>query len=120
MDRIDLFRIFARVVDGGSFTRAADAMNIPRSTVSAAVAALETRVGTRLLHRTTRSVSLTSDGRVFYERCLRVMAEVDETENLFRHDDSPPTGKIKIDVPGRIGRLIIAPSLPEFFPVIRG
>lgn len=115
MDRIDLFRIFIRVVDCGSFTRAADVMNMPRSTVSAAVAELESRVGTRLLHRTTRSVSLTSDGRAFYERCLRVIPDVEETENLFRQNDSQPVGKIRFDVPGRIGRLIIAPSLPEFF-----
>ncbi|WP_213991747.1 LysR family transcriptional regulator [Sodalis sp. dw_96] len=115
MDRIDLFRILIQVVERGSFTRAADVMNMPRSTVSAAVAELETRVGTRLLHRTTRSVSLTSDGRAFYERCLRVIPEVEETENLFRQKTIQPTGKIKIDVPGRIGRLIIAPSLPEFF-----
>ncbi len=82
--------------------------------MSAAVLELESRVGTRLLHRTTRKVAPTQDGAAFYERCLRVVAEVEETESLFRQSSSTPSGKLKVDVPGRIGRLIIAPALPEF------
>jgi len=115
MDRIDLFRIFIRVVDCASFIRAADGMNMPKSTISSAIAELEARVGTRLLNRTTRSVSLTSDGRIFYERCLTVIPQVEDTENLFRLNDTQLKGKIKVNVPGRIGRLILAPSLPDFF-----
>lgn len=114
MDRIDLFRIFSRVVECASFTRAADTLGVPRSSVSAAVQELEGRVGARLLHRTTRRVSPTQDGAAFYERCLRVIAEVEDTENLFRQTAAQPSGRLKIDVPGRIGRLIIAPALPEF------
>lgn len=114
MDRIDLFRIFARVVDCSSFTRAADTLGIPRSSVSAAVQELEGRVGARLLHRTTRKVSPTQDGAAFYERCRRVIADVEETENLFRQTAAEPSGRLRIDVPGRIGRLVIAPALPEF------
>ena len=112
MDRIDLFRIFARVVEAASFTRAADSLGLPRSSVSAAVAELESRVGARLLHRTTRKVAATQDGAAFYERCLRVIADVEETERLFRHDGSKPVGTLRVDVPGRIGRLIVAPALP--------
>ena len=114
LDRIDLFRIFIRVVDCASFTRAAATLGVPRSSVSAAVRELEIRVGTRLLHRTTRHVSTTHDGLAFYERCQRVIADVEETENLFRQVRSQPSGKIRIDVPGRIGRLIIAPALADF------
>ncbi|WP_085424030.1 LysR family transcriptional regulator [Xaviernesmea oryzae] len=114
MDRIDLFRIFSRVVECASFTRAADTLGIPRSSVSAAVQDLEGRVGARLLHRTTRRVSPTQDGTAFYERCQRVIAEVEDTENLFRQTAAQPSGRLKVDVPGRIGRLIIAPALPEF------
>ncbi|WP_429911137.1 LysR family transcriptional regulator [Glycocaulis sp.] len=114
MDRIDLFRVFVRVVDSASFTRAADTLGIPRSTVSAAIQELEGRVGARLLHRTTRKVSVTHDGTAFYARCQRVIAEVEDTENLFRKAGSEPTGRLRVDVPGRIGRLIIAPALPEF------
>lgn len=114
MDRIDLFRTFTRVVECASFTRAADTLGMPRSSVSAAVIELEARVGARLLHRTTRRVSPTQDGAAFYDRCLRVIADVEDTENLFRQTAAQPTGKLRIDVPGRIGRLIIAPTLPEF------
>ncbi len=114
MDRIDLFRTFARVVECASFTRAADTLGMPRSSVSAAVIELEARVGARLLHRTTRKVSPTQDGAAFYERCLRLIADVEETEGLFRQTAGQPSGKLRIDVPGRIGRLIIAPALPEF------
>lgn len=114
MDRIDLFRTFTRVVECASFTRAADTLGMPRSSVSAAVIELEARVGARLLHRTTRKVSPTQDGAAFYERCLRLIADVEETEGLFRQTSVGPSGSLRIDVPGRIGRLIIAPALPEF------
>jgi len=115
LDRIDLFRTFVRVVECASFTRAADMLGMPRSSVSAAIAELEGRVGARLLHRTTRRVAPTQDGAAFYERCLRLIADVEETEGLFRQDITGPRGMLRIDVPGRIGRLIIAPALPDFF-----
>ncbi|EKJ94063.1 LysR family transcriptional regulator [Bradyrhizobium lupini HPC(L)] len=121
MDRIDLFRVFTRVVECSSFTRAADTLGLPRSTVSAAVLELEARVGARLLHRTTRKVSATQDGLAFYERCQRIVSDVEDTENIFRQTISRPSGRLRIDVPGRIGRLIIAPALPDFlhrFPLI--
>jgi DNA-binding transcriptional LysR family regulator len=115
LDRIESLRIFTRVVECASFTGAADSLQIPRSTVSTAILVLEMRVGARLLHRTTRRVAPTHDGSVFYERCLRLLADYEETETLFRHSAARPSGKLKIDVPGRIGRLVIAPALPDFF-----
>jgi DNA-binding transcriptional LysR family regulator len=121
MDRIELFKVFARVVESGSFTKAATTLGLPRSSISAAIQTLEGRVGARLLSRTTRKVAPTQDGHAFYERCLRVIADVEEIENLFRDDGVLPSGRIRIDVPGRIGRLILAPALPEFlarFPEI--
>lgn len=114
MDRIDLFRIYAHVVECESFTQAAKALGLPRSSVSAAVAALEQRIGARLLHRTTRRVTATQDGAAFYEHCARLVADVEETEALFRHSAASPAGRLRIDVPGRIGRLILAPALPDF------
>jgi len=114
LDRIDLFRIFTRVVECSSFTRAANTLSIPRSSVSAAIQELEGRIGTRLLHRTTRKVSPTHDGEAFYERCQRVIADVEDAESLFRQAAAQPSGKLRVDVPGRIGRLIIAPALPDF------
>ncbi|MFP5436052.1 MAG: LysR family transcriptional regulator, partial [Alphaproteobacteria bacterium] len=121
MDRVDLFRMFVRVVECASFTRAADTLGVPRSSVSAGIQELEGRVGARLLHRTTRKVSPTQDGIAFHERCQRVIADVEDTENLFRQTAAKPSGKLRVDVPGRIGRLIIAPALPGFldkFPEI--
>ena len=114
MDRIDLFRVFARVVDCSSFSKAADMLALPRSSVSAAVQELERRVGTRLLYRTTRKVAPTQDGTAFYEHCVRLLTDVEEVEALFRRSAKRPSGKLRIDVPGRIGRLIVAPALPEF------
>lgn len=114
MDRIDELRVFARVVECESFTRAAETLRVPRSTVSMAIKGLEDRVGARLLSRTTRSVAPTHDGTAFYERCLRLIADFDEIEGLFRAPTLQPRGQLKVNVPGRIGRLIIAPALPEF------
>lgn len=114
MDRIDLFRVFVRVVESASFTRAADLLGMPRSSVSAAIQELEKRLGVRLLHRTTRQVTPTVDGEAFYERCLRLIEDVEEAEGLFLRSASGPAGRLRVDVPGRIGRLIVAPALPAF------
>jgi len=120
VDRIDLLRIFARVVECSNFTRAADTLGLPRSSVSAAVLELEGRVGTRLLHRTTRKVSLTQDGVTFYERCVQLVADYTEVETLFREIAVGPSGRIRVDVPGRVGRLVVAPALPEFLAAYPG
>lgn len=114
MDRIEQYRIFARVADCASFTRAADMLGLPRSSVSAAVLELEARLGTRLLHRTTRKVALTRDGEAFLARCQGLIAHMEETEGLFRSPSEALAGRVRVDVPGRIGRLILAPALPEF------
>lgn len=114
MDRIDLYRIFNRVIETRSFTKAADTLHMPRSSVSTAVAELEARLGTRLLNRTTRRVEPTDEGEEFYERCLGFLAEGEEIETMFRSADRRIEGRIRVDVPGRIGRLILAPALPDF------
>ncbi|WP_313401250.1 LysR family transcriptional regulator [Stenotrophomonas sp.] len=114
MDRIELYRVFVRVVDCAGFTRAADQLKLPRSTVSEAVRTLEQRLGTRLLHRTTRQVTPTQDGLLFHARCQQLIADADEAEQLFRQSPQNLSGRLKVDVPGRIGRLIIAPALPGF------
>lgn len=114
MDRIELYRVFVRVVDCAGFTRAADQLKLPRSTVSEAVRTLEQRLGTRLLHRTTRQVTPTQDGLLFHARCQQLIADADEAEQLFRQSPQCLSGRLKVDVPGRIGRLIIAPALPGF------
>lgn len=115
MDRIDELKVFIRLAESQSFTKTADLLHIPRSTVSMALQDLERRVGARLLNRTTRQVSLTQDGGAFYERALRLLADYEETETLFHHTTAKPGGRLRINVPGRLGRLIIAPALPDFF-----
>lgn len=113
MDQVTLFRVFLRVAESASFTRAADMLGMPRSSVSAAVRELEGRVGARLLHRTTRNVRMTQEGRTFHAHCIRLVAEMEAMEGLFRPQDSPH-GRLTVDVPGRLGRLIVAPALPHF------
>ncbi|WP_297800798.1 LysR family transcriptional regulator [uncultured Brevundimonas sp.] len=113
MDRIELYRIFNTVVETRSFTKAADLLHLPKSRVSVAVTALETLVGARLLNRTTRSVSLTHEGQIVHERSHTLLASSEEMENLFRSAEQLE-GRVRVDVPGRIGRLIIAPALPDF------
>lgn len=113
MDQVTLFRVFLRVAESASFTRAADMLGMPRSSVSAAVRELEGRVGARLLHRTTRNVRMTQEGRTFHAHCTRLVAEMEAMEGLFRPQDSPH-GQLTVDVPGRLGRLIVAPVLPHF------
>ena len=114
MDQLNLYRIFIRVVETRSFTRAADTLQMPRSSVSTAIADLEARMGARLLNRTTRMVAPTDEGEEFYERCTGFLAEGEEMESMFRTASRRIEGRIRVDLPGRIGRLIVAPALPDF------
>ncbi|WP_048811938.1 LysR family transcriptional regulator [Methylobacillus flagellatus] len=115
MDRLQAMQVFTRVVDANSFTRAADSLGLPRTTVTTTIQALEGLLNVRLLNRTTRRLSLTPDGAAYYERCMRILAEVDETEALFRDVTRGPSGRLRIDVPPSIGRLIIIPKLCDFY-----
>lgn len=114
MDQIGLCRIFARVMETRSFTKAADTLQMPRSSVSIAIAELETLLGARLFNRTTRSVTPTDEGEAFFERCLKFLADSEELSTMFRTGARQIEGRIRVDVPGRIGRLILVPALPEF------
>ena len=81
MDRLDVMRLFARIVERRSFSQAARDLQIPRPTVTHAIQQLEARLGARLLERTTRQVTPTRDGLAYYERCVRLLADADETES---------------------------------------
>ncbi|CDN61076.1 LysR family transcriptional regulator PA2877 [Burkholderia cenocepacia H111] len=115
MDKLDQVRIFLQVAEMGSFIKAAHALDAPRATVSAAVQQLETALGTRLLHRTTRQVQLTADGALLLERGRRLLAEADELDRLFRRRDHDVVGRLNVDVPSRIARRVVAPALPSLF-----
>ncbi|KAJ8138422.1 hypothetical protein OY671_008364, partial [Metschnikowia pulcherrima] len=97
MDRVDLFRIFTRVAEAGSFTHAAHTSGSPRSSVSAAVQESEARLGTRSLNRTTRRVASTADGEASYTRAQSSLADFEETEGSFRQSGATPSGRIRID-----------------------
>lgn len=113
MDRVDRIRIFTRVFECANFTEAANNLRIPRSTASIAVQELEARVGAQLFHRTTRRVTPTYDGTVFYDRAIRMLADVEDIEMLFRQG-TQPKGHLRIDAPSRIARRVISPALPGF------
>jgi DNA-binding transcriptional LysR family regulator len=112
MDRFDAMRVFARIVERRSFTRAADDLGLPRATVTDAIKALEARIGVRLLQRTTRQVVPTLEGEAFYGRCLRLIADMEDAEAAFR--DGTPRGALRIDVHGTLARHLLFPRLPEF------
>ncbi len=114
MDRFQAMQVFTRVVDANSFTRAADSLGLPRATVTTIIQGLESLLKVRLLNRTTRRLSLTPDGAAYYERCVRILADVEETEGSFHDAARGPKGRLRIDVPAPIGRLILIPSLCEF------
>ncbi|SMG50959.1 LysR family transcriptional regulator [Paraburkholderia susongensis] len=114
MDRLQAMQVFTRVVDTNSFTRAAETLDLPRASVTTIIQNLEAFLGTRLMHRTTRRLSLTPDGAAYYERCVRILADVEETEASFQSGNKKPHGKLRIDMPGSLGRLIVIPALCEF------
>ncbi|KAB7767058.1 LysR family transcriptional regulator [Xanthomonas maliensis] len=111
MDRFDTMRVYTRIVERRSFTRAAEDLNLPRATVTDAIKALEERVGVRLLLRTTRQVTPTLEGEAFYARCLSLIADLEDAEGAFR---SSPQGPLRIDVHGTMARRLLFPRLPEF------
>ncbi|TLX61695.1 LysR family transcriptional regulator [Stutzerimonas nosocomialis] len=113
MNLLDLLRTFVRVHELASFTGAADSLGLPRSTVSEQIRALEQRLGTRLLQRTTRRVQPTQDGQLLYERCRDMLDQVDEVEGLFR-EGSSLTGRLRIDLPVALARTLVMPRLGEF------
>ena len=114
MDRFQEMLTFVRVVEAGSLTAAADRLTIAKSAVSRRLAELESRLGVQLLARTTRRLNLTESGRHYYERCQRILAELDETEQLVTSEHSGLRGTIRIAAPLSFGLLHLSPALNEF------
>src|SRR5688500_17239294 len=120
MDRLDAMRLFTRVVDRRSFTRAAHDLGIPRSTATQVIRKLEQRLGIALLLRTTRTVRPTLDGEAYYRRCLAILDDVEDAEGEFR--DASARGTLRIEVQGTLARHFLVPALPQFlsqYPEIR-
>ncbi len=114
MDKFLEMKTFAAVVDGGSFVSAADTLDMSKPAVSRHVAELEQRLGVRLLQRTTRKLSLTDEGRVFYGRCKAVLADVEVAEDEITAKSIAVKGLIKINVPVSYGLLVLAPLWADF------
>jgi DNA-binding transcriptional LysR family regulator len=114
MDLLGPMRTFVRVVEAGSFTAVATEQNTTQPTISRQVAALEEHLGARLLTRTTRALTLTDDGRAFYEHALRALEAVGEAENAVGRRQAKPTGTLRLAVPVVLGRRHIVPRLVRF------
>jgi DNA-binding transcriptional LysR family regulator len=122
VDQLMAMRAFARVVETGSFTRAADSLNMPNATLSKLVKSLETHLGVQLLQRTTRRVSATPEGQEYYEKASRVLIDIEDIDTSFSIAKQQPQGQLRIDVGGSTARDVLIPALPEFmrlFPGIR-
>jgi DNA-binding transcriptional LysR family regulator len=114
MDRLYSMQIFVRVAELNSFTKAAESLGLPKASASSYVQQLETLVGTRLLHRTTRNVQLTQDGLAFYERCKDLLVDVEDTESMFLENSAGLSGRIRVDLPVKLAQSVVIPQLPKF------
>jgi len=113
MDKFKAIEVFVRVVDLGSFTRAADALGLPKATVSTLLQDLEAGLGVRLLHRTTRRVGLTADGAAYYERCVRILDDLREADESVSAKHGQAEGRLKVDMPTSLARLLMPQAIPE-------
>ena len=119
MDRFNAMLVFTRIVELGGFAKAADSLQMPRASVTVLIKQLEAHLGVQLLHRTTRQVSPTLDGAAYYQRCVHLLADLEEAEGLFRSNQ--PKGTLRVEMPAAVGRLVVFPALPEFtgrYPLI--
>ncbi|WP_460135127.1 LysR family transcriptional regulator [Pseudomonas sp. S1_E04] len=115
MDRFDAMQAFVRVVEAGSFTKAAQTLHMSKTTVTQLVQQLEARLQVKLLNRTTRKVNVTADGAVYYERVLRLLADMDDVETSLSGAATLPRGRLRVDVPSPLASMILVPALPEFY-----
>lgn len=114
MDRFNAMQAFVRVVETGSFTKAAETLHMSKTTVTQLVQQLEARLRVRLLNRTTRKVNVTADGAAYYERVVKLLADVDDVETSLSSASTSPRGRLRVDVPSPLARMILIPALPAF------
>lgn len=113
-DRLQAMRVFCRIVEMGSFSAAADSLGVPKTTVSGHVQSLEAQLGIKLLHRTTRKVSSTTDGAAYYDRALAILADLDELEASVIQSRNIVRGRVKLEMPSPVCTQLIIPALPDF------
>ena len=113
-DQLDGVMVFIKVVQLGSFARAAESIGLTRSAIGKSIARMESRLGIRLFHRTTRSQMLTDEGHIYYEHCLRALAELNAARNHIESGRTEVAGRLRISMPVLFGRLCVAPILLEY------
>ncbi|KLD73097.1 hypothetical protein Y886_39850, partial [Xanthomonas hyacinthi DSM 19077] len=114
MDHLQAIRAFARVVETGGFSRAAESLQMPNATLSKSIGALEKHLGVKLLERSTRRVSVTNDGAAYYERVLHLLTELDDVEATLGRAQASPRGRLRVDTGGSTASGLLIPALPDF------
>src|SRR5882672_1747645 len=114
MDKFAAMQAFVRVVEAGTFTKAADLLNLPKPTVTRLIQTLEAHLQTKLLNRTTRRVTVTADGAAYFDRALRLLGEMDELESSMSRAKANPRGRLRIDVGAAVAHLLLIPALADF------
>ena len=115
MDQLQSMRMFTRVVEAGSFTKAAESLDVPKGTVTKQIQHLEARLRVKLLNRTTRRVTVTPDGAAYYERTIRLLNDLDDIEASMSNAQANPKGRLRVDIGASVARLIVIPALHTFY-----
>jgi len=114
MDKLQAMRVFIEIAEKGSLTKAADSLGKSLPSVVRILALLEETLQVRLFTRTTRKISITEEGQIYLDRCQKILAEIDETEQLLINDKLEPVGSITITAPVRFGEMYVAPAISKF------
>lgn len=114
MNKFRAMEVFVQVVDVGGFTRAAENLKLPKSTVSTLIKSLEASLSVKLLNRTTRHVSVTAEGAVYYDRCIRILSDIRNADDCLSQTRLNPSGRLRIDAPTGLASEVIIPALPDF------
>lgn len=114
MDKLTAMRTFVAVLDAGSFSGAAVALGVPKTRVSQRVQELEAALSVRLLYRTTRALSLTDEGRIYHEKCVQILEEIDATETALGRKHETPTGRLRVSCMSLLARSLLLPRIAEF------
>ncbi|PYE88476.1 LysR family transcriptional regulator [Phyllobacterium leguminum] len=122
MDQLAAMRAFVRVVEAGNFSRASESLAMPKATVTKLIQSLEAHLRTKLLNRTTRRVLVTHDGALYYDRALRLLADLEELDGSMATAQGTPQGRVRVEISGALANLILIPALWDFkerYPGIR-
>jgi LysR family transcriptional regulator for bpeEF and oprC len=122
MNKLQAMEVFVKVVDTGGFTRAAESLGMPKATVTTSIRDLERQLGVKLLNRTTRRVAVTTDGAVYYERCVAILDQVRDAEESLSSDHASVSGRLRVDVATAFARTVLIPVMSDFrkrYPGIR-